>query len=207
MTPDLLWFIHLGLNQRLFTLGNAQRALERLPAETTLERYARHLIDDGHVSEARRVPELIALAQAKAAEGGDYGTLASIIETLSQPSASRAPFSHSGSDHARSSSLHDPCPNGLDELERMRREFAAKEAELEEARQALHSREAYLEQCELRLLDRAASLQELEISLEQREENVRRAEHRLRQSNSPFAPAIIATLPPLVSRPADEFNE
>lgn len=197
MTPDLLWFIHLGLDQRLFTLGNAQRALERLPAETTLERYARHLTDDGHILKPELVPELIVLAEAKAAEGGDYGTLASIIETLSNPSASRPPFS----------SPKDPSPNGLDDLERIRAQLVAKEAELEEIRQSLRSRETYLEQCELRLLDRAASLQELETALEQREENVRRAEHLLRQSNSPFAASIIATLPPVDSRPRDEFNE
>lgn len=207
MTPDLLWFIHLGLSQRLFTLGNAQRALERLPAGATLERYAKHLVDDGHVTQPLKVPGLVAMAETKAAEGGDYGTLASIIETLSKPSASRTPFPETEQTRASPSSLHDPHPNGLDELERIRAELAAKEAELEEVRQTLRSREVYLEQCELRLLDRAASLQELETSLEQREENVRRAEHLLRQSNSPFAAAIIATLPPLVSRPPDEFNE
>lgn len=197
MSPVLLWFIHLGLDQRLFTLGNAQRALERLPADATLDRYARHLVDDGHFADPSRLRSLITLAESKAAEGGDYGTLASIIETLSHPSPSRPPFAIP----------HDPNPNGLDELERIRAELSAKEAELEEIRQSLRSREAYLEQCELRLLDRAASLQELEISLEQREENLRHAEHVIRKSNAPLLAGIIAALPARVRRPADEFND
>ena len=202
MTPDLLWFIHLGLARRLFTLGDAQRALERLPAGSALLRYARHLIDDGHITDPASVPSLIEQAEAKSAEGGDYGTLAAIIETLSRPSQSRAPF------------VPDPnpvnaavAPPGLDDPDALRRELAARQAELDEIRQTLQSREIYLEQCEIRLLDRAASLQELETYLEQREENVRRAEHLLRQSASPFASAILATLPPLAVKPLDEFVE
>jgi hypothetical protein len=204
MTPDLLWFIHLGLERGLFTLGNAQRALERLPAEVSLERYARHLADDGHVLDSDSLPDLLAKAEAQAAEGGDYGTLALIIETLTNPSPSRSPFP----DLSPSLPITvNPHPSGLDELERLRGELAAKEAELEEVRQSLRSRETYLEQCELRLLDRAAALQELEISLEQREENLRLAERALRRNRAPEARPFIAALPPVHSRPRDDFSE
>jgi hypothetical protein len=69
MNPDLLWFVHLGIDLGLFTRVEAIGVRKALGGKPTMLDFAQRLIDDEVVADVGRLEKLASMAAVNAKKG------------------------------------------------------------------------------------------------------------------------------------------
>ena len=90
MHPAILWLVHLGLEQELFTLEQARAAIQAGGENAELLDFAQQLIDDGHVDDVEVLEKAAGVAFMKG-KSGPPPTHPFTGRTLVQPEPEPAP--------------------------------------------------------------------------------------------------------------------